>query len=100
MWRRRRAYLRIIASLPGFGRTRSPTRWGAAVNDVLPEVLSHNRMRQDSEVVAQLDEAPGETYVAPNQLVKVPGNLGLDAVRAMPEGGDWRRPPGFRGWIG
>jgi PAS domain S-box-containing protein len=77
----------IISSLLDFARTKSPTRRKLDINDVVREVLSRTTVPENVEVVSQLDEALPTILADPDQLGQVFGNIILNAIQAMPEGG-------------
>jgi signal transduction histidine kinase len=57
------------------------------INDVVQEALSRIAVPENVEVVSQLDEALPIILADPDQLVQVFGNIILNAVQAMAEGG-------------
>jgi PAS domain S-box-containing protein len=87
---------RIIGSLLDFARASPPTRRKVDLNGVVQEALSRTAapcqghgtgVPQHVEVVRELDEALPDILADPDQLVQVFGNIILNAVQAMPEGG-------------
>lgn len=77
---------RIISSLLGFARRKPPTRRKVDANDSVREALSRIKAPENIEVVSELQSLP--TILAdPDQLSQVFGNIILNAVQAMPEGG-------------
>jgi signal transduction histidine kinase len=77
---------RIISSLLGFARPKPPTQRKVDVNEVVQEALSHASVPENVGVVSQLEALP--TILAdPDQLSQVFGNIILNAIQAMPEGG-------------
>jgi PAS domain S-box-containing protein len=78
---------KIISSLLDFARAKAPTRRKVNVNDVVQKALSHIAVPENVEVVSQLDEMLPIVLADPDQLVQVFGNIALNAVQAMPEGG-------------
>jgi PAS domain S-box-containing protein len=77
----------IISSLLDFARTKAPTRRKVHVNDVVQEALSRTTVPKNVEVASQLDETLPIILADPDQLGQVFGNIILNAVQAMPEGG-------------
>jgi signal transduction histidine kinase len=77
----------IINSLLDFARAKPPTRRRVNINDVVQEALSRTAVPENVEVVSQLDEALPIILADPDQLAQVFGNLILNAIQAMPEGG-------------
>jgi len=78
---------RIISSLLDFARAKPPTWRKVNINDVVQEALSRTAVPENVEVVSQLDEALPIILADPDQLGQVFGNLILNAIQAMPEGG-------------
>jgi signal transduction histidine kinase len=78
---------KIISSLLDFARARPPTRRKVNINDVVQEALSRIAVPENVEVVSQLDEALPTILADPDQLGQVFGNIILNAVQAMAEGG-------------
>jgi signal transduction histidine kinase len=78
---------RIISSLLDFARAKPPTWRKADINEVIQEALSRITVPENVEVVSQLDGALPAILADPDQLVQVFGNIILNAVQAMPEGG-------------
>jgi PAS domain S-box-containing protein len=78
---------RIISSLLDFARPKPPIRREVDVNHVVQETLSRTSVPDNVEVVSQLGEALPTILADPDQLTQVFGNIILNAVQAMPEGG-------------
>jgi two-component system NtrC family sensor kinase len=78
---------RIIESLLGFARSGSPRRREVGVNKVVRETLSTIDAPDSVEVVCRLDEPMPDILADPDQLDLVFGNLVLNAIQAMPDGG-------------
>jgi DNA-binding LacI/PurR family transcriptional regulator/signal transduction histidine kinase len=78
---------RIISSLLDFARAKAPTRRKVNINAVVKEALSRTAIPENVEVVSQLDEALPIILADPDQLGQVFGNIILNAVQAMAEGG-------------
>jgi signal transduction histidine kinase len=78
---------RIISSLLDFGRTKPPDWRKADINDIVQEVLARISVPENVEVVSQLDETLPIIRADPNQLGQAFGNIILNAIQAMPEGG-------------
>ena len=77
----------IIRSLLDFARTKAPVRQEVDVNDVLGAALFRITIPEDIEVMTQLDETVPIILADPDQLVQVFGNIILNGIQAMPEGG-------------
>jgi signal transduction histidine kinase len=78
---------RIISSLLGFARSKPPVRRKVRVKDCIQEALSRVIVPDKVDVVSQLDETLPTILVDPDQLLQVFGNILLNAIQAMPEGG-------------
>ena len=78
---------RIISSLLDFARPKPPTFQKVEVNDTLREALSRVIVPENIEVVYQLDETLPLVQADPFQLTQVFDNIILNAIQAMPEGG-------------
>jgi signal transduction histidine kinase len=80
---------RIIGSLLDFARPKPLVRRKVEINDVVREALSRTTVpdAQCVEVVSQLDETLPVVLADPGQLAQVFGNLILNGIQAMPEGG-------------
>jgi signal transduction histidine kinase len=78
---------RIINSLLDFARAKPFTLRQVDVNAVVQEALSRVNVPEDTEVLSQLDEARPTMLGDPDQLGQVFGNIILNAIQAMPEGG-------------
>jgi PAS domain S-box-containing protein len=78
---------RIISSLLDFARSK-PAVWRKVdVNSVVRETLSRFAVSKNIQLVCQLDEALPTIMADPDQLSQVFGNIILNAIQAMPEGG-------------
>ncbi|MCK4470383.1 MAG: GAF domain-containing protein, partial [Anaerolineae bacterium] len=77
----------IIRSLLDFARTKAPVRREVGVNDVLRAALVRITIPEGIEVMTQLDEAVPIILADPDQLVQAFGNIILNGIQAMPEGG-------------
>jgi len=77
----------IISSLLDFARQKPPTRRKIDIEDVIQRTLSHMRVTERVEVVSQLEKAVPPILADPDQLSQVFGNIILNAIQAMPEGG-------------
>jgi len=77
----------IIRSLLDFARTKAPVRREVEVNDVLRAALFRITIPEDIEVMTKLDETVPIILADPDQLVQVFGNIILNGIQAMPEGG-------------
>jgi signal transduction histidine kinase len=78
---------RIISSLMDFARQKPPSRRKTAINNVVQEALSSSRVPQKVKVINQLDDSLPDILADPDQLGRVFGNIILNAVQAMPDGG-------------
>jgi signal transduction histidine kinase len=78
---------RIIGSLLEFARPKSPARRKVDINEVVREALSRTSVPENVEVLSQLDETVGSILADPDQLGQIFGNIILNALQAMPEGG-------------
>ncbi|MGA9350554.1 MAG: substrate-binding domain-containing protein [Anaerolineae bacterium] len=78
---------KIISSLLDFARVKPPARRKVNINDVVQEALSRTAVPENVEVESQLDEALPIILADPDQLGQVFGNIILNAVQAMAEGG-------------
>ncbi|MBN1315721.1 MAG: PAS domain S-box protein [Anaerolineales bacterium] len=80
---------RIIHSLLDFARTREPEFQPVNVNEMVEIALSRIPIPTEPkiELVLQLDKSAPPTLADPEQLVQILGNLLLNAVQAMPDGG-------------
>jgi signal transduction histidine kinase len=77
----------IISSLLDFARAKLPTRRKVDVNDVVQEALSRVTVPENVKVVNQLDGRLPIILADSDQLGQVFGNIILNAVQAMPDGG-------------
>jgi PAS domain S-box-containing protein len=77
----------VISSLLDFARSKPPTRRKMDINKVVQEALSRIAVSESVEVVSQLDGALPAILADPDQLGQVFGNIILNAIQAMPEGG-------------
>ncbi len=77
----------IISSLLDFARAKSPTKRKISVNEILQETLSRITVPENVEVVQELDETLPKSLVDPDQLGQVFGNIILNGIQAMTEGG-------------
>jgi PAS domain S-box-containing protein len=78
---------RTISSLLDFARTKSPVWRKVHLKDIVQEVLSDATVPENVEVVSQLDGRLPAILADPDQLGQVFGNIILNAVQAMPDGG-------------
>ena len=77
----------IISSLLDFVCPRPPMRRKVDINDVVQEALSRITVPENIEVVSYLDETLPMIVADPDQLSQVFGNITLNAIQAMLEGG-------------
>jgi PAS domain S-box-containing protein len=78
---------RIISSLLDFARAKAPVRRKVDVNDIVQEALSRATVPEKVEVISQLDKTLPAILADPDQLGQVFGNIILNDIQAMPEGG-------------
>jgi len=78
---------RIITSLLGFARAKPPNPREVDMNDIVRVALTRVAIPANVEVTTTLDEALPTILADPDQLDLVFGNIILNAVQAMPEGG-------------
>jgi signal transduction histidine kinase len=78
---------RIISSLLGFACPKPPRQRKVGVNEALQEALSRTTVPENVNVAIQLDKALPAILGDPDQLGQVFGNIILNAIQAMPEGG-------------
>ncbi len=77
----------VITSLLDFARPKPPTRHIVDINDVVEAAMSRVPVPENVEVVRQFSKTLPTISADPVQLTQVFGNLVLNAVQAMPEGG-------------
>ena len=77
----------IISSLLDFARAKPPTKRKISVNEILQETLSRITVPENVEVVQELDDTPSKILADPDQLGQVFGNVILNGIQAMTEGG-------------
>jgi signal transduction histidine kinase len=92
---------RIIRSLLDFARARPPHRQEVDINQILKKVLSGIKVPEQIELKSHFIEAIPFIMGDPGQLAQVFGNIILNAVQAMPEGGQLMIKSEIRdpGWI-
>jgi two-component system cell cycle sensor histidine kinase PleC len=78
---------RIITSILSFARPMPPELHAVNINEVIREALSHTDVPQGVEVVSRLDDKLPAINADHVQLGQVFGNLILNAVQSMPQGG-------------
>jgi len=78
---------KIISSLLDFARVRPPHKRKVNINDIIQEVLSYTNVPEDIEVKRQIVESIPSIMADPDQLGQVFGNIILNAIQAMPGGG-------------
>jgi two-component system sensor histidine kinase ChiS len=79
---------RIIASLLDFARARAPLRRQVDIKELLQGVLSHIKIPENIEVKNRFSDSLSLILADPDQLSQVFGNIILNAVQAMPAGGE------------
>jgi len=77
----------IINSLLGFARPKSPLLRKLEMNNVIQDVLSHILIPEKVEVVKNFDETLPSFLADPDQLTHIFGNIIINAIQAMPDGG-------------
>jgi PAS domain S-box-containing protein len=77
----------IISSLLDYARTHPPTRSEVALNEVIQQTLSLIEVPEDIQVKIQLDEMLPLILADPGQLDQIFGNIIINSIQAMPEGG-------------
>ena len=78
---------RIINSLLDFARGKPPVLRKVNINEVVQKALSRVSVPESVELVTRLDEALPQVLADPDQLAQVFANIALNAVQAMPKGG-------------
>jgi signal transduction histidine kinase len=78
---------RIINSLLDFARQRVPTRREVDVNDILQTTLDRIPAPEHIEIESQLDKSLPPIRADADQLDQVFGNIILNSIQAMPQGG-------------
>jgi len=77
----------IISSLLDFARPKSPTPQSVDIDDIFQEALAYITIPENIQMVNQLDKSLPAIPADPDQFVQVFGNIILNAIQAMPEGG-------------
>jgi signal transduction histidine kinase len=77
----------IIGSLLDFARAKPPVRDRVEINSLVHTVLSHASIPPSIQVVCQLEEGLPTVWADPKQLGRVFDNIILNAIQAMPDGG-------------
>jgi len=77
----------IISSLLDFARTKPPKKRKININERVREAMSHIAVPHNVKAVDQLSDTLPTVLVDPDQLDRVFENIILNAVQAMPEGG-------------
>lgn len=78
---------RIIGSLLDFARPKPGVWRGVNINEAIQSALSYATVPENIQVLSHLDESLPEVLGDPDQLSQVFGNIVLNAVQAMSEGG-------------
>lgn len=78
---------RIISSLLDFPHVKPPTLQKVDVNDVVREALSRIALPETIGIVSQLDDRLPVILADPGQIRQVFANIALNAIQAMPKGG-------------
>jgi signal transduction histidine kinase len=79
---------RIISGLLDFARPKAPVREKLDINQLIKEALSRTAVPENIRVVSKLDETAPNILADQDQLERVFGNLVLNGIQAMPEGGE------------
>lgn len=77
----------IISALLDFARPKPPTRQKVEINRLLQEALSRTNVPEKIKVVSKLDKSLPQILADPEQLGQVFRNIILNALQAMPDGG-------------
>jgi signal transduction histidine kinase/ligand-binding sensor domain-containing protein len=78
---------KIITNLLDFARARTPLKRKMNINNIIQQVLSDTNVPGNIHVRIQIAETIPFIMADPDQLVQVFGDIILNAVQAMPEGG-------------
>jgi len=78
---------KIISSILDFARVKPPTLRKEDINEILQETLSNASIPENILIETQLAENIPPILADPDQLTRVFGNIILNAVQAMPRGG-------------
>ena len=78
---------KIINDLLGYARPKPPNIRKVKINSIIQEVLSYTTIPENVEVINRLDATLPSILADPDQLKQVFGNIILNAIQAMPEGG-------------
>lgn len=79
---------RIVASLLDFARPKRGAKRKVQVSDIVDEVLCRTVVPDNITVRRQFDVSAPQVWADRDQLVQVFGNLVLNAIQAMPGGGE------------
>ncbi len=92
---------RIIGSLLDFARPKPPTRQNVDINDIVQRALDRASFPETIETAARLDEALPPILTDPDQVSQAFGNIILNAIQAMPDGGrlDVQSEVPAGGWV-
>jgi PAS domain S-box-containing protein len=78
---------RIVSSLLGFARPQAPAKRGVNINEVLEMSLSRTDVPENVQVIRRLGRSLPPIQADPGQLDRLFGNVILNAIQAMPQGG-------------
>jgi PAS domain S-box-containing protein len=78
---------RIIGSLLGFARPQPPARRSVDVNEIVQESLKRIEVPDSIKVVHRFGRSLPPIQADPGQLDRLFGNIILNAIQAMPDGG-------------
>jgi len=78
---------RTISSLLDFARAKPPLKRKVNIEDIIRESLSRLKVPDNIHVKFRADKLVPAIMVDPDQLGQVFGNVLLNAIQAMPEGG-------------
>ncbi len=79
---------RIISDLLDFARVKPPHHQEVDINNCIQSALTRAKIPDNIEVESQLDEGLPSLMGDPGQLEQIFGNLLLNAIQAMPDGGN------------
>jgi PAS domain S-box-containing protein len=78
---------RVISSLLDFARSRSPREQKVNINNIIQEAVSRINVPENIELKSQIDASIPLIDADPDQLDRIFGNILLNAIQAMPKGG-------------
>jgi PAS domain S-box-containing protein len=78
---------RIISSLLGFARPKPPSRHKVDVQEVIDKVVLRTAIPEGIKIVTQSEKEMPHILADSGQLSQIFGNIVLNSIQAMPEGG-------------